>query len=199
MCHKKIYLRKRHKSFFKPVQIYQVSIILSFYKKSSWKMCHKEIYLINDQPRSHPYISGLQNSFILQKKLFWKICHKKIYLRKRHKSCSHPVGLPLSCHCLARNTFPQQPQSNILTSSAFIIVYLQHSYTSIFSVYHRQISRSICFNSFPYIVSQQWATKGRPGVIFVIYLPIFCTYNITYIMTLMHNLEMKTSPVVNLL
>ena len=32
-------------------------------------MRHKELYLLNDQSRSHPYISGLQNSFILQKKI----------------------------------------------------------------------------------------------------------------------------------
>ena len=56
-------------------------------------MCHMEIYLINDQSRSHPYISGLQNSFILQKKVILENVPQKIYLRKRHKSCSHPVQI----------------------------------------------------------------------------------------------------------
>ena len=40
--------------------------------KSSLKMRHKELYLLNDQSRSHPYISGLPNSFILQKKIILK-------------------------------------------------------------------------------------------------------------------------------
>ena len=43
-------------------------------------MRHKELYLLNDQSRSHPYISGLQNSFILQKKNYFKNCATRKYM-----------------------------------------------------------------------------------------------------------------------
>ena len=38
--------------------------------------------------------------------------------------CANILGLPLSCHCLALNTFPEQPQSNITISCALSTTYL---------------------------------------------------------------------------